>query len=392
MESRFLDRATLNPDGSGRLSLHPLLLGSYDTTALYAEAVFKADVVVTYHPTVGASSPGTVHFGYSAQPVPALPGQVAALSPVSTTAAWRSATVTIPKHLLNTKKWLRITDDPGYLIWVIPTPATGYFTITTTIKSIGSLHNRLHINPDPTPYPVVTYRGTRWPSLYKVGFATYRAVSSSGPGVGESQAFTAGGLPYHMGLAQNSPSYSLGGAKFCPATNPLTPWMYNFRTTFPGHKVLVILCPTRARTNGTYGSTDPKFASWLSPTPAIDWNPIETLAEVVPGGPDNVNTGVRLGWFMLDYPYDDNSSPSFDQAQGIFADWPSPEPNACLFMYYAVPPDMVDQIYLYSDTYPYFVAPYMYANTNLLQDSQQLACPLWTGLQVGTFNPLTVRR
>lgn len=388
MESRFLDRLAFKPTASGRQSLHPLLLAAYGEQAIYSEAIFRTDLVVTYHPTVGSDHPGTIHFGYSAEPVPALPAQVAALSPSATTASWKPATITVPRKLLNTKAWLRIGDDPGYLIWVFPEVVPGYFTLTATIKSIGPISTELQPSPDPESFPVTTYRGTRAPSLFKYGFTAFQPSTSSSSTVfiKTNMAFCCGGRPRMDALSQLSPGFDNDGNPRSYACDAQSPWMYNFNQVFPGHRVLCILCPSRALTNNTTGGTDPEFYKWLTPTPTIEWTNFDLLQATFPGGADSLDQSYRLGWFLFDYPFDDFTFPPADSYR-IFLQ-PIPAPIAMMILYYAIPPGMVLMSGINQPTqglqYP---GPAILANSNLNQDADPLHCPIWTAVQNGTFNP-----
>jgi len=202
-------------------------------------------------------------------------------------------------------------------------------------------------------------------------------------------AFTMGGRPMNGGLAQHSPAYISGGIRISYGGDALSPYTYNFNSVFPGHKILcVVVLSRRTQTGSSATSVGLTFQDWVSPKPTIDWIPLDTIEATYPGASSDVRDLERVGWFIMDYPFSDFVIPSYSKYQ-LFKD-PNPDPVGALFSYYAIPPGMEDVIIGSRSQYPSIMAPCVYTPTNLTLDGSPLYCPIWTGVQRGTFNPLAI--
>lgn len=333
MESRFLDRIPLKPEGPGQQTLHPIVTASYNNEGLYSQARYHTDLVITYHPTIGLATPGQVMFGVSRESSSATPSSIAAMSPQSTTAVWRRATIVVKKTYLNTQKWLRLDDPCAYFVywWSTPSPP-GYFTFTATIKSVNPYMSLLPITPEPVEWPVASLRGQIGPALYKVGFWLCQARAAGGNYLLSTGALAiaCGGIPGHS---------SLGVISSEAFTNPNNAASANFEKIYPGAKVLMvayafdkILYQSKAGIDGgytDYASRNGGVFKGITVTIPSKEQVYRVLPRPMVGWINENNNDVIMMWSLFDYT-----------ELTLWQDWKDPCPTSILVCYYAIPPSI----------------------------------------------------
>lgn len=373
MESRYLDRLPLRPPGPGQQTLHPLVVGSYQNEGVYSQAKYATSLVITYHPVVGMDQPGQVMFGLAREGQSPSPTSIAALAPKSATPVWKSATLTIPKDLLQTQEWLRMADPCAYLVywWSTPTPP-GYFTFTCTIKAVNPFRDTLPPTPEPTGWPTTTLRGQPGPCLYKYGFATcYAQVAASTLASAGAWAPCIGGKLNSRGILSNTTLYDKVTSPACP----------NFTVLFPGYRVCMVVYAMDMvimQSKGGILTDGQMYAKNAGNFVGITarWVNREELYQVYPKPTGNKsNNDFIMAWSVFDYT-----------EQDIWADWSDPAPTGIMVAYYAIPPGLQ----VHGSTFTGLPCITYYSNDAM--NSDPIEVPVMATPQWGVFNTNCVQR
>lgn len=139
---------------TGDVSLNPVsLIATLKGSVTQQRAKFLTDVVIHYHPSVPASTPGQVYLAYREQPAP-LDYLPVACKPLFVGPVWKKGFLRIKRDLVSAQQWLTLGDSTP---WLLVRGAQGTITLTCTVLAL-----QYSVIPPPLPEQLEDINTEAW--------------------------------------------------------------------------------------------------------------------------------------------------------------------------------------------------------------------------------------